>query len=188
GWLGVTHENGYYDASLLWGSGSVLPVASVFFNDSKDTLFVTRINDVKRKDASGKVVRTMQFSEAISAKLSGDQMSLTRIAARENGEGIIREEFTGKRIPPLPPAPDLKTVKFGAPIKLFNGKNLDGWKLTNPDQTNGWNAQDGLLINKTVQQPGKPHISYGNLRTEQEFEDFNLTLEARIGPGENSGI
>src|SRR5438477_2135769 len=168
GWLGVTHENGYYDASLLWGSGSVLPVASVFFNDSKDTLFVTRINDVKRKDASGKVVRTMQFSEAISAKLSGDQMSLTRIAARENGEGIIREEFTGKRIPPLPPAPDLKTVKFGPPMKLFNGKNLDGWKLTNPDQTSGWSAQDGLLINRIVQQQGKPHVSYGNLRTEQE--------------------
>src|SRR6266446_2137521 len=61
GWLGVTRENGYYDASILWGGGSVLPVASVFFNDNKDSLFVTRLNEVKRKDASGKVVRTQQF-------------------------------------------------------------------------------------------------------------------------------
>lgn len=188
GWLGVTHEKGYYDASILWGSGSVLPVASVFFNDNKDTLFVTRVNEVKRKDSSGKVVRTQQFTEAISAKLSGDEMSLTRITARENGEGIVREEFTGKRIPPVPPAPDLSKVKFGPPIKLFNGKDLNGWKLTNPAQTSGWSARDGLLINRPVQQEGKPHITYGNLRTEQEFEDFNLTLEARVASGENSGI
>ena len=32
GWLGVTQENGYLDASLLWGGGSVLPVDSVFVN------------------------------------------------------------------------------------------------------------------------------------------------------------
>src|SRR5438105_11722033 len=123
GWLGITKEKGYYDASLLWGGGSVLPVASVFFNDNKDTLFVTRLNEVKRKDAAGKFVRTHQFTEAITAKVSGDELALTRIVARENGEGIIREEFTGKRIPPPPPAPDLSRVKFGAPITLFNGKN-----------------------------------------------------------------
>ena len=188
GWLGVTQENGYYDASILWGSGSVVPVASVFFNDNKDTLFVTRVNEVKRKDASGKVARTQQFTEAITAKVSGDDLALTRIVARENGEGIIREEFTGKRIPAVPAAPDLSKVKFGAPINLFNGKNLDGWKLTNPKATSGWSAQDGLLINRPVQEEGKPHKSFGNLRTEQEFEDFNITLEARLRAGENSGV
>src|SRR5712671_155964 len=79
GWLGVTQEKGYYDASLLWGGGSVLPVASVFFNDNKESLFVTRVNEVKRKDASGKVVRTQQFTEAIQAKVSGDDLALTRL-------------------------------------------------------------------------------------------------------------
>src|SRR5947199_8594758 len=69
GWLGVTRENGYYDASILWGGGSVLPVASVFFNDNGDALYVTRIHEVKRKDASGKVVRTHQLTEAIIAKV-----------------------------------------------------------------------------------------------------------------------
>src|SRR5438067_173097 len=188
GWLGVTQEKGYYDASILWGGGSVLPVASVFFNDNHDTLFVTRVNEVKRKDASGKVVRTQQFTEAITAKLSGDDLTLTRIAPRENGEGIIREEFTGKRIPPVPPAPDLSKVKFGDPIKLFNEENLNGWKLTSPNAANGWSVQDGLLVNRPVQEEGKRHKSYGNLRTEQEFEDFNVTLETRLKPGENSGV
>ena len=188
GWLGVTQEKGYYDASILWGSGSVLPVASVFFDDNKDTLWITRLKDVNRKDAAGKIVRTQQFTEAITAKLSGDEMTLTRLSPRDNGEGIIREEFTGKRIPPLSPAPDLSRVKFGPPITLFNGQNLDGWKLTSPKQISGWSAQDGLLINRPVQQEGKPHLSYGNLRTEREFEDFNITLETRLSEGGNSGV
>ena len=188
GWLGVTREKGYYDASILWGSGSVLPVASVFFNEDKTSLYVTRLNEVKRKDATGKTVRTHQFTEAIIAKLSGDEMTLTRLVGRENGEGLIREEFTGKRIPPIPAAPDLARVKFGDPIVLFNGKNLDGWKLTNPDLASGWLAEDGLLINRVTQEEGKPHKSYGNLRTEREFEDFNLTAEARLAKGGNSGI
>lgn len=188
GWLGVTQEKGYYDASILWGGGSVLPVASVFFSNDKDTLYFTRVNEVKRKDSSGKVVRTHQFTEAIIAKLSGDEMTLTRIVGRDNGEGLIREEFTGKRIPPVGPAPDLSTVKFGDAITLFNGKSLEGWKLTSPNQTSGWSVEDGILINRPAQEEGKPHKSYGNLRTEREFEDFNLTLEARLSKGGNSGI
>src|SRR5437773_8488597 len=80
GWLAVTHENGFYDASILWGSGSVLPVASVFFSDDGESLYVTRIDEVKRKDASGKVMRTQQFTEAILGKLAGDDLSLTRLA------------------------------------------------------------------------------------------------------------
>jgi hypothetical protein len=39
-----------------------------------------------------------------------------------------------------------------------------------------------------VQEEGKPHISYGNLRTEREFEDFNLKLEANVPEKGNSGI
>jgi len=188
GWLQVTKQNGYYDGSVLWGGGSVVPVASVFFSPDMDTLFVTRLHEVRRKDASGKVVRTHQFTELISARVNGDELSLTTMQARENGEGFSREEFTGKRIPELPPAPDLAKVKFGAPIALFNGKNLEGWRLTNPNQVNGWSVADGVLINRPVQEEGKPHKSYGNLRTEREFEDFNLSLEVRVPENGNSGI
>jgi hypothetical protein len=186
GWLGVTKQAGFFDASLLWGGGSVVPVSSVFFND--DTLYVTRVNNVQRKDSSGKVVRTQQFTELITAKVTGDDLSLQLFHPHENGQGITTEEFTGKRTPPLPPAPDLSKVKFGEPIVLFNGKNLDGWKLTADGQVNGWSAEDGVLINRPVQPENGPHKSYGNLRTVQEFEDFNLTLETRVQRRENSGI
>jgi hypothetical protein len=186
GWLGVTKEKGYYDASILWGGGSVVPVSSVFFNE--DTLCVTRVTEVRRRDAQGKVVRSHQFTDLIMARLLGNELTLTLLHPRQDGEGIEQQEFTGKRIPPLPPKPDLASVKYGEPIQLFNGKNLDGWKLTDPNQANGWSARDGVLVNRPIQPEGKKHVSYGNLRTEQEFEDFQLTIETRIQPKQNSGI
>jgi len=186
GWLGVTQENGYLDASILWGGGSVLPVASVYMDD--DGLYVTRVQKVERKDKDGKVIRTQTFTEIIIAKVSGDSMNLTQIKPRTNGKGVNRSEFTGKRIPPLPAKPDLSKIKYGKPITLFDGKNLDGWELTNPRQKGGWSVEDGVMTNRPVQQEGKRHISYGNLRTKEEFEDFNLKLEVNIPKGGNSGV
>jgi hypothetical protein len=186
GWLGVTHEHGYYDGGLLWGGGSVMPVDAVFFTD--DALYVTRVTEVKRKDASGQVVRTQRFTEAIVGRLEGDELQLTRLIPHQNGEGITREEFTGKRTPPMPPAPDLSQVKFGEPISLFNGQDLTGWRLTDTGAVSGWSVKDGVLTNDPKQETGKPHKNYGNLRTEREFEDFNLKLETRVAKGGNSGV
>src|SRR5687768_11475023 len=59
GWLEVKNENGWLDASLLWGGGSVLPVAGVNIGDGVLTLNVVR--EVERKDAAGKVVRKQQL-------------------------------------------------------------------------------------------------------------------------------
>jgi regulator of RNase E activity RraA len=186
GWLGVTQEKGYLDASLLWGGGSVLPVDSVYMDE--DGLVVTRTHQVERKNAEGKVVRTQVFTETIVAKVSGDTLHLTQVQPRSDGKGVNRNEFTGHRIPPLPPKPDLSTVKYGKPITLFDGTNLDGWKLTNPNQTSGWSVEDGVLVNRPVQPEGQRHISYGNLRTKAEFEDFNLKLEVNVFKGGNSGV
>ena len=188
GWLGVTQEQGYLDASILWGGGSVVPVSSVFVSDDGEKLYVTRVREVKRKDATGKVVRTHQFTEAIVAEISGNQLNLVRFEGKENGRGMNQDEFTGKRIPALPSAPDLSKVQFGSPISLFNGKDLTGWKLTDTHAVNGWSVENGLLVNHPTQEEGKPHKNYGNLRTDKEFEDFNLTLEARVVKNENSGI
>jgi hypothetical protein len=186
GWLGVTQENGYYDASILWGGGSVVPVSSVFFTEGQ--MWVMRVREVRRKDAAGKVVRTQQFTEAIIARLDGEELRLTQINPRENGEGMSTEEFSGKRIPDMPAKPDLAKVKFGAPITLFDGNTLAGWRLTDAGAVNGWSVKDGILINNPFQEDGKPHKNYGNLRTEKEVEDFNLKLEVKVEKDNNSGI
>ena len=186
GWLGVEQKYGGLNASILWGGGSVVRMASAYVDG--DTLHVTRVYDVERKDADGTVVWEDTFTEMILAKVSGDVLHLTQIRPRSNGKGVSRREFTGKRIPPLPAKPDLSKVKYGKPIMLLNGTNLDGWKLTNPRQTNGWSVEDGVLVNRPIQQKGKRHISYGNLRTVAEFEDFNLKLEVNVPKRGNSGV
>lgn len=186
GWLGVTQEKNYLDGSLLWGGGSVLPVDSVFLFDG--ALAFTRVREVPRKDAGGTVVRTQRFTDAYIARLDGDELVVTVLRPRDNGTGTDKEEFTGKRIPAVPPAPDLGKVKFGAPISLLNGKDLTGWRLLNPRSANGWSVKDGILANNPKQEDGKPHKNYGNLRTDREFEDFNLTLEVRVPKDGNSGV
>ena len=188
GWLEIKKEKGYYDGSILWGGGSVLPLSSVVIAD--ETLIVTRTNDVARKDAAGKVVRTQQFTEAITAKLGeGGALKLTRVAPKTNGTGYDSAEFSGQRIPVLPPRPDLAKVKFGAPVALFNGRDLAGWKAKEDNLDNAWSVAGGVLSNRPpAHVAGQPAKRTANLRTEREFEDFNLKLEVSVPAGSNSGV
>lgn len=186
GWLEITQQNGYLDGSLLWYGGSVNPLDSVYLDGDK--LCVTRGREVERKDASGKAIGKSHFTETFVVGVSGDTLGGIQFSPRSDGTGNDKVEFTGKRIPPLPAKPDLSKVKLGKAIMLFNGKDLSGWKLTDPKATSGWRAENGVLINEPKQQEGQPHISYGNLRTEAEFEDFNLKLEVNVPPNGNSGI
>lgn len=186
GWLGVTQEEGYLDASILWGGGSVVPVASVYMVG--DALYVTRSRQVERKNDQGEVIRTQTFTITIIGRVSGDNMQLTLSRPNSNGSGLTKAAFTGKRIAPLPPKPDLSKVKYGRSIKLLERNSLKGWELTNPKRVNGWRVEDGVLINHPEQQEGEEHIAYGNLRTVKEYEDFNLTLDVNIGKDQNSGV
>lgn len=147
-----------------------------------DTLIVTRLSTAKKKDAAGKDVEEA-VTETITARISGATMKLLTERAKADGVVYDRAEFSGFRIKDLPPRPDLATVKFGDPVPLFNGKDLTGWRLINPEADNGWSVQDGLLLNRVIM--GKHH---GNLRTEAVFEDFNLKLEVRTLENSNSGI
>jgi hypothetical protein len=186
GWLGVTQEQGYLDAGILWGGGSVVPVASVYMDG--DSLVVTRVRKIERKNSAGETIRTHTLTDTIIADIDGDTLKLVQIKPYEDGTGAKRRDFTGKRSAPLPPKPDLSGIEYGNPIVLFNGKDLDGWKLTNPEHANGWSVVEGVLVNRPIQHEGKPHISYGNLRTVDQFEDFNLKLEVNVPELGNSGV
>lgn len=185
GWLGIVEKDGKLAGSILWGWGSVVPVDGVKVEGDK--LVITRLHRGEKKEADGTVTRTVT-TETITATLDGDQMTLSTVKKRPDGSEADQATFTGKRLPPMPPAPDLSSVRFGPAISLFNGKDLSGWKLTDAGAVNGWSVRDGALVNSPVQEPGKPHKNYGNLRTEAEFEDFNLTLEVNVPKGGNSGI
>lgn len=76
-------------------------------------------------------------------------------------------------------SPDLKYTEnptWGKTMKIFNGKNLDGWRA---DGENQWQVIDGIL---TSAKPG------ANLITEEKFTDFKLHAEFRYPEGSNSGL
>ena len=173
GWLGVSESDGKLSAKLLWGGGSVLPVNDVKMDG--DHLVLTRPQGGRRGGGS---------SQIITATRDGDSLKLTAATKRSDGTEGRKEEFTGKLQPPMPPAPDLSKVKFAEPIQLFNGHDLTGWRPAEAGRVNGWRAENGLLINEQ-KTPGK---SYANLRTDREFEDFNITLETKLAPRGNSGV
>jgi hypothetical protein len=68
--------------------------------------------------------------------------------------------------------------------RLFDGKTLDGWhnfkqKTTLPQ----WSVKDGVI----TLNPSKGKRNPG-LVTDRAFENFELSLEWKIGPGGNSGV
>ena len=180
GWLGVEEKDGKLAGSILWGGGSVVPVTGTAVEGDK--LFVKREyhDKMKQADGSEKDVRTI---ETITATLAGDALKLATARTKDDGKEFGQAVFAGKKIPPVPPAPDLAKVKFGDAIPLLNGKDLTGWRLLEPNADNGWSVKDGVLMNRV--EKGKHH---GNLRTDAEFEDFNITLDVRTLPGSNSGV
>ena len=184
GWLSVQQKGGQLGASIMWRAGSVEPVASVTFD--RPELLLTRKHEVERRDAQGNKTKVTNI-ETIRCNLSGDLLRGVSSKPRDNGNGQEVVEFTGRQEPRMPPAPILSAVRYGSPIQLFNGKDLTGWRLTDPKAVNGWSVKDGLLVNNPVQEEGK-HKNYGNLRTDQEFEDFNLQVEVRVSKGQNSGV
>ena len=179
GWLGVNDSKGFLDAELLWQGGSVTPVSSVYFCDDH-TLMVT-MSSVRRDEPRLIGTRTFIFER------TGKNLTGTLISPSRDGMSVTKRKFTGWRLPAHDAAPDLSKVKYGTPVKLFNGKDLTGWRLINPNQTNGFKVENGELINDPVSREGQ-RISYGNLRTNSEFDDFKLTLEVNIPQGSNSGV
>jgi len=175
GWLEIRQEKGYLDGDILWYSGSVVPVSSVLMYNDK--LIITRSNP------AGKQI----YTTWIECVMVNDEMIGKVLTPGRDGK-VNTSYFKGKRIPPLPPAPDLSSLKFGKPITLFNGKDLSGWSLINPNQKNGFSVKDGVMVTDPVQPGDGSHISYGNLRTDREFEDFNLRIEVNVPSGSNSGI
>jgi hypothetical protein len=187
GWLGVTERDGKLQAAVMWIGGSVVPVDEVRVEG--DHLVIVRRQQWQERDASsGQQVRR-KSEQTITARRNGDALDLTTKTVREDRPGDARSEpFTGKLLPAMPAAPVLSRVRFGQPIQLFNGRNLTGWRLTDPNASNGWKVENGELVNDPVQTPGAPHKNYGNLRTDREFEDFRLTLDVNVPKDGNSGV
>lgn len=84
--------------------------------------------------------------------------------------------WTGQRAPSLkrsaPP-------KWGKPVTLFDGKDLNGWRLREAARSAVWKVEDGTLV-KDGRGP--------DLISTSKFGDFKLHLEFNCGRQANSGV
>jgi hypothetical protein len=64
-------------------------------------------------------------------------------------------------------------------VALFNGRTLDGWRLTG-GRGAGYQVRDGMIV--------CPRDGGGNLYTEKEFANFVFRFEFRSEPGGNNGV
>ncbi|MGB0599589.1 MAG: 3-keto-disaccharide hydrolase [Rubripirellula sp.] len=196
GWLTLSAVEGKPQGEL-WTVGAAKKLMDVGFE--ADQLVFQRRCRVGKPDYQGGPRTGLRIACRHVATVQGDTIKIVMSWPRTSGERESsgtressgeREQviFEGKRLPPLPVRPDLGKIQFGDPIELFNGRNLDGWRLTNESQVNGWKAIDGVLTNTTPKLDFQPYSRYGNLRTDREFTDFNLTLEFNVPPSGNSGV
>ncbi|MFM8913714.1 MAG: DUF1080 domain-containing protein, partial [Flammeovirgaceae bacterium] len=67
---------------------------------------------------------------------------------------------------------------------LFDGKSLKGWhNFVSKGIGSAWAVREGAIhLDKTVKKDG------GDVVTDDEFENFELSLEWKIAPCGNSGI
>lgn len=79
------------------------------------------------------------------------------------------------------PIVQTQAQKKGKTISLFNGKNLNGWKVYGTEK---WYVDDnGLLVCESG-----PDQKYGYLGTKKKFKNFVLTLQFNQEANGNSGV
>jgi hypothetical protein len=78
----------------------------------------------------------------------------------------------------------LALLAFTAPtkktIRLFNGKDLTGWKIYGTEK---WYVDNGELICESG-----PDKGYGYLATEQQYKNFDMSLQFKQEANGNSGV
>ena len=109
------------------------------------------------------------------AKLVGEKLAGEFLI---EGKESQRTLWTGVRAPVIKEKDDT-SWKPGKPVKLFNGKDLSGWKPMIAGKALGWKAEDGILKNVA---------GANNLVSDQKFWNFQLHCEFRLGEHTNGGI
>lgn len=180
GWMALELTEGQWSGQL-WTVGEPKTIKNLRYSDGK--LSFSRVLRIGPPEYPGGPYTGEREMLDLEASLKGDDIRV--VMKIPGGKPFVHN---GKRLPPLPPRPDLSKVKFGQPIELFNGVDLRGWKLINPRKINGWKVKEGELVNETPKKTFDAFAPYGNLRTERAFGDSKLTIEFNVPPGGNSGI
>lgn len=156
-WLEVMHSGrNTLIGRFVYAFGSARPVAEVKPENGKYSFAIPP----QWEPGS----RYMEFE----FELTGD--SLTGTMVYTDGK---KYNWSGVRAPSLRRTAE---PKWDKPVKLFDGKTINGWHAMGANQ---WVAEDGIL---------RSPKSGSNLVTDHTFTDFKLHIEFRYPSGSNSGV
>jgi hypothetical protein len=156
-WLEVRHSGiNTLVGRIMIISGSARPISKINYTNGKFNFSIPPQWDKSELDVH------------VSGIMAGD--SLRGSIQQVDGKTY---SWVGVRAPSLKRE---KPVQWGAPITLFNGKDIKGWHTEGDNQ---WIAEDGML---------RSPKSGSNLITDKSFTDFKLHIEFRYPKGSNSGI
>ncbi|MGA7929791.1 MAG: DUF1080 domain-containing protein [Candidatus Sulfotelmatobacter sp.] len=158
-WLEITQEDGQLRARMVSRWGHARPLPKCELSNGRIT-FVSPKEEEDRKD-------DMVFEGKLSGKM---------LVGTTTGPDGSPWQWTGER------APSLKrnsASMWGKPRQLFNGRDLSGWRMSDPASTAMWKIENGTLVS-----PGHGP----ELISDAKFEDFKLHVEFNCAPGSNSGV
>jgi hypothetical protein len=157
-WIELSERRGQAEGLMVGFSGHATPTGKVEIKDG-EIEFTAPIDE--------------GFSEGtlFKGKLAGGQLVGTATSPKG-----VSWQWTGQRAPVLgrksPP-------RWGNPIRLFDGKDLAGWKFADPGHGGVWSVEHGTLVKNG---DGSELISTS------KFRDFKLHVEFNCGPKANSGV
>lgn len=161
-WLDLYEQGGALKATMTgrWGNARPLPQASV------SSGVLTFVDPKEEEGAKSDMIfhATLKDGKLDGSANGPDGSPWTWIAVR--APSLVRS----------------RTPHWGAPIGLFNGKNLDGWheyKAGYFPQPGHWSVANGDIVS-----PGLGPELVSN----RKFRDFKLHLEFKNGPVSNSGV
>lgn len=158
-WLEISQDNGELRARMVgrWGHARLLPHAE---------LVNGAIRLVSPKEEEG---------TATDLIFEGRPLGRFLVGTTSGPAGTVWT-WRGERAPTLERA---RAPRWGKPIALFNGRDLSGWRMSDPSARSVWQVRDGTLIS-----PGRGP----DLVSDAQLEDFKLHIEFRCAPGSNSGV
>ena len=133
-------------------------------------------SDVTYRDGQLRVTIPVQYEKnktdlLFEGRLAGDRLEGTTTG--EKGETL---KWTGVRAPALMPD---AVPTWGAPIEVFNRRDLTGWKLRAPGKEGCWSVPGGILT---------ASAKCVDLVSERSFGDFKARVEFRYPAKGNSGV
>jgi len=147
-WIELSERNGQVEGLMTGFWGHATPTGKVQIKDGE-------IEFTAPTDAG--------FDEGtlIKGKLAGGQLAGTATSPKG-----VSWPWTGQRAPALE---QKGAPQWGQPVRLFDGKDLSGWKPADPGRAGVWTVEDGTLVKDG---------SGSELISTSKFRDLSCTLNS----------